>query len=103
MFGLHPAFRVDANFGATAGIAEMLLQSHSDEILLLPTLPETGINRKVRGLKTRGNYTVDMEWNEVKLNQVTIHPGTDGQLRVQYGEQVTELVVKKDKSVFFGK
>jgi alpha-L-fucosidase 2 len=99
LFGLHPPVQLDGDFGVTAGIAEMLLQSEAGEIELLPALPKEWPAGRVAGLRVRGGYQVDLAWNEGSLVSATIkNVSGDGSCRVRLGSSVVELTIAKGKT-----
>ncbi len=105
MLDAHPPFQIDGNFGCTAGIAEMLMQSYDGFIYLLPALPQVWKDGTIDGLKTRGGFTIDMTWKNGKVETLTIHSSIGGNCRLRVKNQLIgkglKLAQGKNSNPFF--
>ena len=95
LFDMHPPFQIDGNFGGTAGMAEMLMQSHAGTIHLLPALPASWPEGKATGFRARGDLELDIEWANGKLDSVTLKAGDNYQnMPLRYGDKKIESELK---------
>jgi alpha-L-fucosidase 2 len=101
LFDAHPPFQIDGNFGGASGIAEMLVQSHTGVIELLPALPSELPDGEVKGICARGGFVLDIIWSAGKLKQVKVLSKSGGTCYLKYGSQEIKLATKKNGSYSF--
>jgi alpha-L-fucosidase 2 len=103
LFDNHPPFQIDGNFGGTAGIAEMLLQSQNGVVNILPALPDAWPQGAVKGLKARGNFEVDIGWEEGVLAEVVVTSFSGAPLTMIYADKSISMNTVKGVTYRFDK
>ena len=106
LFCAHPPFQIDGNFGGTAGIAEMLLQSHTRDkgqfvMQILPALPDAWSEGEIKGLKARGGFAVDIRWKSGKLETCNITSLAGSELKVSWGGKMVSMATEAGKTYSF--
>ncbi|WP_316815179.1 glycoside hydrolase family 95 protein [Pedobacter nyackensis] len=97
LFNTHPPFQIDGNFGGTAGIAEMLIQSHNQEVHLLPALPASWNTGEIKGLRARDGLTIDLKWSDGQLISAILYADENKEVRVRYKDKVKKVKVSRSK------
>lgn len=97
LWDIHPPFQIDGNFGGTAGVTEMLLQSHAGCLHLLPALPDAWPEGSITGLRARGNFGVDLHWADGRLAKAVIVSGSGEKCAIRYGDETLSFDTKRGK------
>lgn len=109
LFDAHPPFQIDGNFGGPAGITEMLLQSHGEEVFVLPALPDHWSEGSIEGIRARGGFTVDLAWKDGKVTRLKVHSTLGGNCRIRSHSALVsdDILVKEakgdNKNIFYMK
>jgi alpha-L-fucosidase 2 len=96
----HPPFQLDGNMGGGAGIAEMLLQSHGGAICILPALPNKWTEGRIKGLRARGGFVIDIEWEEEVLTKLKVKSIVGNKCKIQYKSITAELDIKEGDEIY---
>ena len=100
LFDAHPPFQIDGNFGASAGIVEMLIQSHQGDIQLLPALPDALLNGRISGVCARSGFELAFEWKDGVLLKVEVLSKAGKRCRLKYGDYIVEFDTKKGQTYY---
>ena len=102
LLDIHPPFQIDGNFGVVSGVTEMLLQSHDDEVHLLPALPTAWSSGIIKGIVARKGFEIDMEWEEGELKTLVVKSLLGNTLNLRYKDKVKQLKTKKGEVLNLG-
>jgi alpha-L-fucosidase 2 len=98
LFDTHPPFQIDGNFGGTAGIAEMILQSHEGMIEIFPALPDEWPSGEISGIKARDGFVLDITWENKKLENLVIHSVKGRPCKLKYQSKITSFITSPDEN-----
>ncbi|HQH75022.1 MAG TPA: glycoside hydrolase family 95 protein [Prolixibacteraceae bacterium] len=101
LFDAHPPFQIDGNFGAPAGMVEMLIQSHAGEIHILPALPDALPDGFIKGVRARGGFVLDFEWKSGKLQKLKVRSIAGQPCKLSYAGKTISFDTAKNKSYSF--